>query len=453
MRLSGDVFCEVEAELEMLLQKIYDLAPIWVQNVMCSVKGWMIVRKRFSKDFLRELRHMERREENPDELLKNFLEEARNVPAYAEVFNSSKGEVSLNDFPIINKAYVKEHYEEFYNRNYKGPTLVIHTSGTTGTSINIPQSQSFEHRQWATWWRYREELGIEYDTWYGWFGSGVKLVPVKQKKPPYWRVDFVGKRVMFGTSHLNFDTVDDYVREIKRRNLSWLHGHASRLCYLSRLIIEKGIAPIENVRFVTTGSENLLPPNVIEIQRAFPNAIVRTHYGQTEGVANFSQTKEGDWRIDDDFAKVEFIPIDPKNLERCRIVGTNFSNPYFPLIRYDMGDIACVKWVDGKPIVQGIEGRDNELITLANGTLVSALVSYEIFCDQENVREAQLRVLDSGHELELLVVKGSKFTAKDETAILEKTRRHLKDDICLSIRYTDAIPRAPSGKFRAVVSA
>ena len=162
-------------------------------------------------------------------------------------------------------------------------------------------------------------------------------------------------------------------------------------------------------------------------------------------------TKEGDWRIDEDFAKVEFIPIDPKNPTRCRIVGTNFSNPYFPLIRYDMGDIASVKWEDGKPIVLGIEGRDNEQVTLANGMLVSTLMSYDIFCDQENVREAQLRVLNDGRELELLVVKGSKYTDKDESAILEKTRNHLKNEIKLSIRYIDSIPRAASGKFRAVV--
>ena len=453
MRLSGDVFCEVEAELEMLLQKIYDLAPIWVQNVMCSVKGWMIVRKRFSKDFLCELRHMERREENPDELLKNFLEEARNVPAYAEVFNSSKGEVSLNDFPIINKAYVKEHYEEFYNRNYKGPTLVIHTSGTTGTSINIPQSQSFEHRQWATWWRFREELGIKWGTWYGLFGCLGMVVPIAQSKPPYWRVDCAGHRIIFGSYHLTADTVSDYVDEIRRRRLVWIHGFASRILFFSRLVVEKGLEPLTDVRYVTTSAENLTPQVATEIRKAFPNAIVRTHYGQTEGVANFSQTKDGDWRIDDDFAKAEFIPIDPKNPERCHIVGTNFSNPYFPLIRYDMGDIARVKWMDGKPIVQGVEGREMEQIRLVNGVLVSSYTSYDIFCDQENVREAQLRVLDDGQELELLVVKGSKFTAKDETAILEKTRWHLKDDICLSIRYTDAIPRAPSGKFRAVVSA
>ena len=241
------------------------------------------------------------------------------------------------------------------------------------------------------------------------------------------------------------------MKEIKRRHLVWIHGYASRILFLSRLIVEKRLMPLKDVRVVTTTSENLTPRIAVEIKKAFPNAIVRTHYGQTEGVANFSMTKEGDWRIDEDFAKVEFIPIDPENPERCHIVGTNFSNPYFPLIRYDMGDIASVRWQDGKPIVQGIEGRDNEQVTLSNGMLVSTLMSYDIFCDQENVREAQLRVLNDGRELELLVVKGSRYAQKDEMAILGKARRHLKGEIKLSIRYTSEIPRAKSGKFRAVV--
>ena len=177
----------------MMLEKFYNHAPIWVQNVMCSVKGWMIARKRYSKGFLRELKRMERREDDPEKMLRDFLELARHVPAYAKVFAAGKG-TKLEDFPIINKAYVKEHYETFYNRAYKGETLVIHTSGTTGTSINIPQSQSFEHRQWATWWRYREELGIRFKTWYGWFGCGEMIVPISQTKPPFWRVELAGRR-------------------------------------------------------------------------------------------------------------------------------------------------------------------------------------------------------------------------------------------------------------------
>lgn len=434
----------------LLLEKVYNFAPVWIQNVMCTIKGWAVQRRRYARGFFRELERLEARKDDSEEMLQKFLVLSRQVPAYAQVFADGKG-TRLEDFPIIDKAYVKAHYDDFVNKAYKGSTLVVHTSGTSGNSLDVLQSQDFEWRQWATWWRYREELGIKYGTWYGWFGCGEMIVPIQQNKPPYWRTELAGHRVMFGTYHLNITNVDLYVNEIKRRKLKWLHGNASRLCYLSRLIVEKGIEPVKSVRFVTTASENLLPQNAAEIARAFPNAIVRNHYGMTEGVANFSQTRDGSWRIDDDFAHVEFIPLDPKNPERCRIVGTNFSNPAFPLIRYDMGDIAIVKWQDGKPILQGIEGRVNERIVLCNGMLVNSMLSYDIFGESPNVREAQVRVLRDGHEIELLVVKSEKYTEEDESQILKTARRYLKDEIGISIRYTDQIPRAKSGKFRAVI--
>ena len=170
----------------------------------------------------------------------------------------------------------------------------------------------------------------------------------------------------------------------------------------------------------------------------------------TEGVANFSQTKDGAWRVDDDFAHVEFIPLDANRPERCRIVGTNFSNVAFPLIRYEMGDVAIVKWKAGTPIVQSIEGRENENFVMDNGMLVNSMLSYDIFGGSLHVLEAQIRVLN-GCAIELLVVKSELYADEDERRILQHARRYLKDEISVSIKYTNHIPRAKSGKFRAVV--
>lgn len=432
-----------------MLEKIYNNAPVWVQNIMCSIKGWLVYRRRYDNDFYVQLDLYKKSLINPEEELHSFLNSVKNVPAYAAVFKSGK-KVVLEDFPIINKQYVKDSYNDFINRDYTGPTISVHTSGTTGNSLEIIQSRMFEHKQWAVWWRYREELGIKFGTWYGWFGCGEMIVPIKQSRPPFWRVERAGRRVMFGTYHLNLDNVDVYVHEIERRKLPWLHGNASRLCYLSRLIIERELRPVECVKFVTTASENLLPNDVRDIQRAFPKAMVRNHYGQTEGVANFSQTKTREWRIDDDFAHVELIPVDPADPSRCRIVGTNFSNPVFPLIRYDMGDIAIVKWENGAPKILGIEGRENERITLCNGMLVNSMFNYDIFGDSPNVREAQVRVI-GGNEIELLVVKGRDYKQKDEDDILTLARKYLKNEISVSIRYIDKIDRAKNGKFRSIV--
>lgn len=437
-----------------MLECIYNRAPVWVQNLMCSVKGWLLQRRRFGKGFFTELRRLEAREINPDAELRSFLGAIRNVPAYRDLFSRVEQvehrAAMLEDFPIINKAKVKERLDDYLNPDFHGPMFLNHTSGTTGSGIVFPNSVAYENRQWATWWRYREELGIKFGTWCGWFGCAHMVVPINEKNAPYWRINRPGRQVMFSPYHLSADTVGAYMDEIVRRKLTWVHGYASHIRFLARLAIEKGLQPIEGVKFVTTGAENLLPAYVGDIKKVFPNALVRTHYGQTEGVANFRMTKEGDWVVDEDFAKVEFIPYDEANPERCRIVGTSFSNLAFPLVRYDIGDVAIVKWVDGKAKVVGIEGRENEYYIMKDGTKISTMRVYDIFKEAGNVVEAQLKI-HGDDAVEMVVVKGEKFSNKDEREIFALAKKYLGEGIQTSISYVDKIERTKSGKFRAIV--
>ena len=158
------------------------------------------------------------------------------------------------------------------------------------------------------WWRFRESLGIKYDTWCGWFG-GRQVVPLSCKGAPFWRVNKPGRQVMFSTYHLNHDTVKAFTAEIERRQLPWLHGYPSILHHLCKLAQQAGLPQLTCVKFVTTGGENLLPSYVETIKKTFPNAMVKTHYGLGEAVANISQTTEGGWVIDNDFAAIELIEI------------------------------------------------------------------------------------------------------------------------------------------------
>ena len=437
----------------MIIEKVYNIAPVWFQNIMCSTKGWLLQRRRFGKGFFAELQKLEAGQVDPEHELSEFLKGIRNVPAYAEVFKAAERdgrEVRLGDFPIINKRVVKERIKDFYNPDFHGPMFLNHTSGTTGSGIVFPNSVAYENRQWAVWWRYREALGIKFGTWCAWFGCAHMVVPINEKKPPFWRINRPGRQVMFSPYHLTAENVGQYIGEIERRQIPWVHGYASHVRFLAKLALERGVGPVDCVKFVTTGAENLLPDYIVDIKKVFPNAIVRQHYGQTEGVANFSQTKDGDWVIDDDFAKVEFIPYDASNPERCRIVGTSFSNLAFPLVRYDIGDVAIVKWVNGEAKVVGIEGRDNEYFIMKDGTKISTMRVYDIFKEAHNVIEAQLRI-HGDDAVEMVVVKGEKYGESDEKEILALAKKYLSKALKISIGYVDKIERSASGKFRAIV--
>lgn len=256
---------------------------------------------------------------------------------------------------------------------------------------------------------------------------------------------------MYSTYHLKTSTVSIFINDIRERGLCWLHGYPSILVHLARLALNAGLPPVPSVKWITTGGENLLPSYITTINKVFPNALVRTHYGLGEGVANFSQTKNGEWTIDDDFAYVEFIPISADNPSRCRIIGTGFSNSAFPLIRYDTGDIANVEWVNGRPKIMSIEGRQDENFTLSNGTKMTATLATFIFKDMPNITEAQV-CLRKNNSIELRVVPGSAYGPNDEARLRQLSKKYLGDNLDIAISYLPTIPRTTAGKFRTIVT-
>jgi phenylacetate-CoA ligase len=154
---------------------------------------------------------------------------------------------------------------------------------------------------------------------------------------------------------------------------------------------------------------------------------------------------------DQDFAFTEFIPVDEQTPEVCRIVGTNYNNPAFPLIRYDTGDIAHIRWEkDGSPSILSIDGRQEDYITLPNGVKLGRLD--HIFKDLTEVQEAQIYQPELGKVI-LRIVKGPNYdTINQEKSVISETRKRVGNDIKINIEYLDSIPKTKSGKLKFVIS-
>lgn len=439
----------------MIIQIIYDKSPIFIQHLMCSIKGFLIKRKRFNKNFKKYLNLYESNLIDKELELRCFLHDIKDVPYYKTLFLENNFDINAVDIykeikklPILTKNEVKKHLDDIINKSYKGEVYTINTSGTTGGGLIFPCSRDMENRRFAVCWRFRRKYGIQLDMWCAWFG-GRTIISPKNTKPPYWRINYPGKQCMFSSYHLNIKTVDFYYNQIKCKEYKWLHGYPSQISLLSSLILEKGLQPLLSVKYITFSSENLLNNQIQVISRAFPNALLRQHYGLTEGVAKISQSLEGDWIVEEDFAYVEFIPIE-EDATKCKIVGTGFSNRAFPLVRYDTGDIVEVEYLSNNSIkIISIDGRKEDFITLPNGVKLGRLD--HIFKDMLNIIEAQIHQI-SLYEVEFKIVKASAYTNKDEEKLLNEIKSRLGDEISITLVYVDKIPRTKSGKLRLVIS-
>lgn len=446
----------------MGLERIYDMMPAFMQNLMCSMKGYLIKRRRYGSQFYDELRKLENGAYDQREELCAFLNQAKELPAYkgtiGDVTKENVYDV-IHGMPIIDKNFVKSHIEDLTNHACTEPQFQMRTSGTTGGGLVFPYTVRMENKHWGVWWRYRRALGIDMDTWCGWFG-GKRIINPNSHKPPFWRTNKPGRQVMFSSMHMTPETVALYHAEIAKRKLTWLHGYPSHIAKFAAFAIDKGLPPLTDVKFVTTGAENLLGNQMSLMQKMFPHAMIRQHYGLMEGVANISQDRNGEWIVDDDFAYVEFIPVESehtetegaKKTETCRIIGTGFSNPAFPLIRYDTGDLATIeRREDGTVRVISIDGRSSNVLKGPDGFEINEARLSIVLHDFNHIVEAQF-VQHTLTDISLLVVKNSSYSDEDEKQLRINLASCFDKRMNIQIKYVDEVEKTKSGKLRLVVS-
>ncbi|UII77599.1 hypothetical protein LV716_07470 [Flagellimonas sp. HMM57] len=396
----------------------------------------------------------DRREVNLIEL-RLFMKSAATTPFWNNKFKTYKVDFNATDLlseihklPILTKKEVKANIKTICNYNAPGKISMLKTSGTTGSGMIFPQTQSMENHQWAVWWRYRTENGINLNTRCAWFGGRSILSP-KKNTPPYWHHSTFLKQVMFSAHHLNSETVSDYYDCLKKKNLEWLHGYPSQIALLANLIEKKGLEPLVKVRIISFGSENLMENQIIQIRRTFKKARLIQHYGLAEGVANISQTNKDKLVPDQDFAYTEFIK--DQDSGPYMVLGTNYHNLAFPLIRYNTGDnISMEKQpFNETQCILEVNGRNEDYLILPNGTKLGRLD--HIFKSFTNIDEAQIHQV-SKEEIIVKIVKGSGFSLKEEKRLINEFRKRVGDEIFLKFEYLEAIPRTASGKLKFVVT-
>ena len=452
----------------MKSKHIYLYLPTFCQNILCSLYGAQLKRKRYGNSYKTLELEVFEREKWIEQQFKTFTQKrlqaivkhaAGTVPYYQRLFaemnlkpQDIKGPDDLKALPIINKQIVQENLDDF-NSDFKNQMQysITHTSGTTGAGLIFPLTLKAEQEQWAVWWRYRSRFGLDRNTWYAHF-QGKSVVPFERTKPPFWRMNRPGRQILFSAYHMSERNLSYYVDELNRRQPSWIQGYPSLLSLIASFILEKGSQLNFKPKVITVGSENLLQQQKQAIEKVF-NAPCRQHYGMAEGVGNISECPEGNLHVDEDYAHIEFLPTDD---DSYRIIGTNYTNYAFPLIRYDIGDLVRLEAPDkrcpcgrGGRLVKSIDGRKEDYILTPDGRHIGRLD--HIFKDMVNIRECQI-FQENVDRVTFRIVRGKEYTEKDEKMLMHEARERLGSQIKIDIDYVEALERTTRGKLRFVIS-
>lgn len=433
------------------MNKLYFSLPYPLQYIITNLFGLTIRYGRFNKEFYKALhKYMElERTETCGLDIEKVVEVAKGSRFY-----SIMNEKDFFNSPVVTKNMVKENYDKIINPEYV--FKYNHTSGTTGSGLNYPVSKEFVNNHWAIYWKSRYLFNLTTDTWCAYI-IGRNVLDTERKKPPYWIKCYPTRQYMFSNAHLNSNTVELYLKKIKKSGIYWMHGFPSSLNYMASLIKERKLEALARdlkLRIITASSETLFEFQKKNIEEVFGCGI-RQLYGQTEGVANIYECEEGTLHIDESFSYVEFERVE-NSCDDYKIIGTTYINKAFPLIRYDTGD--TVKLYDhnfeckcGRKsrVVKEIIGREQDYLILDDGTKIAG--SGFFFKKIVNVKRAQILQKKRG-EATFYIVKTPDYTADEEKMLKEEIENRLGKNFRYTLVYTDELIRLKNGKMKFVIN-
>ncbi|MCX6149936.1 MAG: hypothetical protein NTX22_05360 [Ignavibacteriales bacterium] len=431
--------------------KTYFRLPYLLKFIAVNAHGYYLKKKRYSPKFFEIL----------DEYLK--IDKTENISldinkiidiTKESNFYSIKNKSDFFATPFINKEIVKENFDKLVNK--KHISTFLSTGGTTGSALKYPVSRNFIFNQWAVYWKFRMIHGLDMDTWCAYIVAK-PILNRDQSKPPYWIKEYFSKRLYLTLVHLNEDTVNIYLDQIRKNQIKWIHGYPSILASLSHLIKDHDLvdkAKSLNIKCITTSSEMLLGYQKNIVEEVF-NCKVRQLYGLTEGVVNIFECEYGSLHIDETYSFVEFIK-DDEVLTQYKLIGTQYHNKALPLIRYDTGDRVILennhsmcKCGRKSRVVKEIIGRETEYLLKEDGRKIIRIGM--LFSNSFNIYKAQIVQHTPGHA-EFYIIKTKNYSNKDEKELKEKIIELLGDDFRFEIIYTDKLRTTLNGKVKLIIN-
>ena len=455
-----------------LSQSLYDHLPLSLQDLVVSVAGLRILRQRYGAPFQHSLATLQRSDfgsedevrRDQDERLRATIDWAvRTVPYYRELFRSEgidaasiRGVEDLHRIPTLSKSTVRERPDSLHSEGVPRRRMIAaHTSGTTGTALQLMLTRESMGWEYAVILRQRGWFGLSLRDRFATFG-GQTVVPLNQKRPPYWRHDRAGARTMFSLYHMSAETAYHYARELHKPVYQFWQGYPSSMGLICQHLDEVGVelgdaAPVA----VFSSSETLLDfhRNLISQVTGAP---IADRYGDAEFCVSALQCPEGRYHVDTEFCVIEIdAHEETEDFVRGEVIATGFANRAMPFIRYRTGDVATLLKKErcpcgrSRPILEKIDGRIEDYVVTPDGRRVGRLD--HVFKDAHEVREAQI-VQVSPDALTVRIIPGAAYDADAEARIDAEFRSRLGEEIEISYELHDALPREPNGKFRAVLS-
>lgn len=365
---------------------------------------------------------------------------------------------SLSDFPLVNKQIYLQHYADFLTPKERIPGQIgeLHiqaTSGSTGIPFEVPQDTRCRTRRVATIKFGNELVG---------FHSFEPMVHLRSLKQYYsGNPSVINKNLNItyaDNSNLNDKKIKDIIDVINNTKAKVVRGYTTPIDIICSYAICHGLTLTSHPTFIT-GGEGLMDSLRFKIIDGLHCNVISQYANEENGV--FGQTelngKGTTMILNRANCIVEILKLDSDEPaspdELGRIVVTDFFNYAFPMIRYDIGDVASIGKVQNDILmsIDNLVGRKGDMIYGTKGQWIDVVnsMSTEI---HNNLKIQQWQFIQEGEKEYTLRLVSTDVEVRQNAKHFEDLMKELLgQDAVVHVDYPDEIPVLSSGKRKVVI--
>ncbi len=457
----------------MHTQKLYEILPYPLQTLALNIYAFKIHIERYGTKFRKLLEQFIRDEYlSIDELreyqnirLRQLIKFAyETVPYFQEVMQKRKlkpddihTQEDLVKLPLLTREIVKTNIKRLISKKFKFSQLREgHTSGTTGSPLQFYWDLNMCLVNNVVDWRQKIWAGVIYGDKYA-LVLGRVIVPISQKNPPFWRMDYLHNQLWLSAFHMSEENLKFYVNKLRRFRPKAIEGYPSTVYILAKYMQSRNeTLPL---KAVFTSSETLYEFQRDTIEKAFQCKIF-DFYGLAERVVFATECeKHKGHHINLDYGIMEIVNDkgEPVNEgEMGWIVGTSLHNFGMPFIRYKTNDIIryrLKKCSCGRsfPLIEDITTKAEDIIVTNDGRFISPSILTHPFKPIHGIKKSQI-IQEDTKNVVLKIVKDKDFSEEQIQRLISGLKVRLGNDMNIHIEYVNEIPLTVSGKFRWIIS-
>lgn len=384
---------------------------------------------------------------------------ANNVEAYAGM-----GDLSLRDFPIVNKQIILKNREKYIAPEDKvgtGQYYFKTTSGSSGTPFAFPQDKECREKLTASLKYWNHTVG---------FREGDLILHMRSLRQyytgEYEKPDFIHKPdiniIYVDNADMRDAKLDKICKIIYDKHVKLVRG------YLTSVDAVTEYAVNNNLKLHHDGEELMILSNGELLSETVRHRVIDklgcsivSQYGSEElGILGMSEVNQPGDKIRLDLANhyFEILKLDKDEPvgdgEIGRIVVTDLSNYAMPMIRYDLGDLAVRgETIQGSVVtLEHLVGRRTDMICRTDGTFLDFFNSCPASIhNNEDISQWQfIQKTCNTYWLNIKPNNDNAYSQKD--VFVRDLRALLGEDAQITINYETNIPVQVSGKRKTIIN-